>query len=55
MSWHMWRNDLSCFARRSEEINDEEGKVPGDDKDLDEETGDFIEDTHLQDLFVLRK
>ena len=46
MPWGEWRDHLASFERRKEEIDDEEGKVPEKDKDLDEEAADFTEDAH---------
>ena len=38
---------MAGFEGRSEDIEDEEGKVPGNDENVDEEAGDFVEDAHV--------
>lgn len=54
MSWRVWRDDLTGFEGGSEEIENKEGKVPEEDKDFDEETGDFIEDAHIHSFRRIR-
>lgn len=39
-------NDMAGLVGGSEEVEEEEGKVPGEDGDVDKEAGDFIEDAH---------
>jgi hypothetical protein len=43
----VWGNDMAGFEGGSKDIEDEEGKVPGEDENIDEEAGDFVEDTHI--------
>jgi hypothetical protein len=38
---------MAGFEGGSEDIEDEEGKVPGEDENVDEEAGDFVEDAHV--------
>ena len=47
MSCCVWGNDAAGLEGGSQEVEDEEGKVPGEDEDVDEEAGDFVEEAHV--------
>lgn len=38
---------MAGFERGSEDVKDGEGKIPGEDVNIDKETGDFVEDSHI--------
>ena len=46
MSCCVFGDDMAWFEGGSEDIEDGEGEVPGEDENVDEEAGDFLEDAH---------
>jgi len=42
---------MTGFEGGSEDIEDEEGKIPGEDENVDEEAGDFVEDAHFSNFW----
>ena len=42
----MWRHYMAGFEGRREQIDNENGKVPSEDEEVDKDAGDFVDDTH---------
>jgi len=47
-------DNVAGLERRCEEVEDEEPKVPGKDKQVDEEAGDFVQDAHVEQVCWVR-
>ncbi len=38
---------MAGFKGRSEDVENEDGKVPGEDENVDEEASNFVDDAHV--------
>lgn len=47
LSGCMWGNDLAGLMGRSNDVEDEEGEVPREEENVDEEAGDFVKEAHF--------
>jgi len=52
MSRGVWGNDVSKLVGGEDDVEDEEGEIPGEDREFEERIGDSLEDAHVYCAYI---